>query len=65
MDDFLLAGRTAKETAALRDEAAGLFAKLGLTLQQEKCVWEPTQRLKHLGLIVDTKLGIFQVDDCG
>ncbi|XRB19016.1 RNA-dependent DNA polymerase [Pseudoscourfieldia marina] len=34
MDDFLLAGRTAKETAALRDEAAGLFAKLGLTLQQ-------------------------------
>ena len=63
MDDFLLAGRTAKETAALRDEAAGLFAKLGLTLQQEKCVWEPTQRLKHLGLIVDTKLGIFQVDE--
>ncbi|XRB14270.1 RNA-dependent DNA polymerase [Pseudoscourfieldia marina] len=63
MDDFLLAGRTAKETAALRDGAAGLFAKLGLTLQQEKCVWEPTQRLKHLGLIVDTKLGIFQVDE--
>ncbi|XRB20410.1 reverse transcriptase domain-containing protein [Pseudoscourfieldia marina] len=31
MDDFLLAGRTAKETAALRDGAAGLFAKLGLT----------------------------------
>ncbi len=62
LDDFLLLASSPEEARALRDEAVHLFRWLGLTLQEEKCVWEPTQRIKHLGLIIDTQAGQFQVD---
>ena len=34
---------------------------LGIVLSPDKCHWEPTQRLVHLGLMVDTELGLFLV----
>lgn len=63
MDDFLLMAKTKKETAQLRDKFAELAEQLGLDLQREKCVWEPTRRLVHLGLVVDSEKGLFQVDE--
>ena len=35
-----------------------LLAALGLVLKPSKCTWEPTQLLLHLGIILDTRLGI-------
>ncbi|XRB09445.1 RNA-dependent DNA polymerase [Pycnococcus provasolii] len=63
MDDFLLMAKTKKETTQLRDKFTELAAELGLSLQREKCVWEPTRRLVHLGLVVDSEKGLFQVDE--
>lgn len=63
MDDFLLMAKTKRATANLRDRFVSLAARLGLALQKEKCVWEPTRRLVHLGLVVDSEEGLFQVDE--
>ena len=62
LDDLLLMGRTVEDTARLRDIAAALFARLGLTLKESKCVWEPVQKLKHLGLVIDSVKKVFEVD---
>jgi len=34
---------------------------LGVVRHPEKAYWEPTQRLEHLGLEIDTELGLFKV----
>lgn len=61
LDDFLLPGGSPEEVREHRDRAVGLFRRLGLSLQEHKCVWEPTQRLTHLGLVLDFKEGLFEV----
>ena len=61
LDDLLLCAQGIRATEELRDRAAQLCADLGLTLQREKCQWVPTQRLEHLGLVVDSARGRFGV----
>ena len=35
---------------------ASVLQSLGFTLNQQKCVWEPTHRIEFLGFIVDSKI---------
>ena len=62
LDDFLIMAPTRDSCAAARDEAVALFRRLGLLIKEAKCVWEPTQRLTHLGMLIDAETGHFEVD---
>ena len=61
MDDFLVLAKTRKlaNLAKLRVEA--VLQELGLRRNVAKGHWDVTQRLEHLGMMVDTKTGLFQV----
>jgi Reverse transcriptase (RNA-dependent DNA polymerase) len=61
MDDFLFAFRTRAEALQGREYISEVLALLGLSRNPSKGEWEPTQRLKHLGLGIDTSLGLFFV----
>jgi ribonuclease HI len=61
VDDFLCLARTRREALRCRDRIAYVLARLGLTRHPEKGYWEPTQRLEHLGMDVDTAEGLFRV----
>lgn len=63
LDDFLICGATPRECEWARDEAVRVFRQLGLKIKEDKCVWNPTQRIEHLGMLVDTVQGIFQVTE--
>jgi len=61
MDDFLFLFATrelARMGAAFIDAT---LTALGLKRSIKKSVWEPTQRLQHLGLLVDFQRGLFLV----
>jgi len=60
-DDFLFL--FASRAAALRGriQIERTCAWLGITLSPTKCIWEPTQQIEHLGLLVDTERGLFLV----
>ena len=71
-DDFLcwLPGKQGVRTAAgatptaviiARDRVQSILDELGITRHPKKGFWEPTTRVQHLGLIVDTHLGLYQV----
>lgn len=59
LDDFACFGSTAASTARALDTMLSLFGRLGLTVHPEKGCHVPTQRLEHLGMLIDSKLGIF------
>lgn len=61
VDDFLAICSTRGEAYAARRRAAEVMDRLGITRHPEKGFWEPTQRLEHLGLEVDTAQGLFLV----
>ena len=61
VDDFLGITRSRGEAYAARQRAAEVMDRLGITRHPEKGYWEPTQRLEHLGLDVDTEAGLFKV----
>jgi Reverse transcriptase (RNA-dependent DNA polymerase) len=63
LDDFLLIAHTPAAAASAAFAAKQLLSSLGLSWNDSKCVWAPTQRLVHLGLEVDTRKGVFRVDD--
>jgi hypothetical protein len=61
MDDFLFLFATrelARMGAAFIDAT---LTALGLKRSTKKSVWEPTQQLQHLGLLVDFQRGLFLV----
>ena len=62
VDDFLLLGRTRDEALACKARAEEVMRMLGIRRHPTKGWWdEPTQRLEHLGLDVDTEAGLFRV----
>ena len=61
MDDFLTAFRTREAALEGRQYISDVLALLGLSRHPTKGEWEPTQRLKHLGLGIDTTMGLFFV----
>ena len=58
MDDFLLLASGQDATRRLRDAVDHLLSVLGLRCHPRKGQWELCQ---HLGLEIDTKLGLFRV----
>ena len=61
VDDFLLIAATRRDAFRCRERAQQVLDYLGITRHPEKGWWEPTQRLEHLGLDVDTAAGLFRV----
>lgn len=61
LDDFM--GLFSSHRAAVEGgiRVKTLLASLGIRVHPTKCHWEPTQRLVHLGLEVDTLAGVFRV----
>ena len=61
LDDILGA---AKDAARLRNWTTSLckiLTELGITVNEAKSSWSPTQAKVHLGLIIDTSRGLFVV----
>ena len=62
LDDWLLMARSECESRELTRRFLYLLQRCGLSVNEEKCTLEPTQRIKHLGLVVDSALGTFELD---
>ena len=61
VDDFLCLARTRREALQCRHRVERVLENLGISRHPGKGVWEPAQRLEHLGLDVDTADGLFRV----
>ena len=61
MDDFLIICRTREEALRARTRVEQVLKFLGLQRNEAKGHWEVTQRLEHLGMLVDSQRGVFQV----
>ena len=63
LDDFLVMAHS-KEAADLAGKyLQALLGQLGLQWHPSKSHWQPTQRIEHLGLLVDSSAGRFEVTD--
>ncbi|KAK3242073.1 hypothetical protein CYMTET_48217 [Cymbomonas tetramitiformis] len=60
MDDFLLL-LSSIEALRARELTSRVLVRLGLSRNEKKGQWEPTQLVEHLGLEVDLKAGQFRV----
>ena len=58
VDDFLVMAATRSEALRCRRRVTEVLDALGISRHPEKAVWEPTQRLEHLGLDVDAREGL-------
>jgi hypothetical protein len=63
LDDSLFLHADEQQLSARRDDIDDLLLSLGLQRKPSKGVWEPTRRLKHLGVEIDTERGLFLVPD--
>ncbi|KAK3233369.1 hypothetical protein CYMTET_56327 [Cymbomonas tetramitiformis] len=61
MDDFLLLLSSRIEALRARELTSRVLVRLGLSRNEKKRQWEPTQLVEHLGLEVDLKAGQFRV----
>ena len=61
MDDYLALFPSEEEAVRGAVQMKATLAFLGLEANPKKCVWTPTQELQHLGIVVNTSLGVFLV----
>ncbi|KAK3252220.1 hypothetical protein CYMTET_38463 [Cymbomonas tetramitiformis] len=61
MDDFLLLLSSRIEALGARELTSRVLVRLGLSRDEKKGQWEPTQLVEHLGLELDLKAGQFRV----
>ena len=61
VDDFLILSSSYEEALEARDYVSAVLSLLGLSRNENKGVWEPTQMLTHLGMGVNTATGQFLV----
>ena len=55
LDDILVMAQTREGLKEHLSQIASVLQSLGFTLNQQKCVWEPTRRIEFLGFIVDSE----------
>ena len=60
LDDFLFAFNTQKQAKRAATTIDALLLRLGLARNKEKGCWRPTQRLQHLGMIIDSRSMSFE-----
>ena len=63
MDDFLVLARNRREALRFRAQVTEILDGLGLRRNVNKGHWEVAQRVEHLGLEVDTAVGVFRVTE--
>jgi hypothetical protein len=61
LDDFLFLFKDKEAAQAGSTWLQELLFWLGFTPHDKKCVWTPSTRVEHLGLIVDLGRGVFEV----
>ena len=61
MDDLLALFQSRDDALRGAVQMRATLRFLGLSPNERKCVWEPTQELVHLGLLVSTRRGLFLV----
>ncbi|KAK3246227.1 hypothetical protein CYMTET_44229 [Cymbomonas tetramitiformis] len=61
MDDFLLLLSSRIEALRARELTCRVLVRLGLSRNEKKGQWEPTQLVEYIGLEVDLKAGQFRV----
>ena len=63
MDDFLVAVSSPTELKRAQRTLDGLLRKTGLRRKPGKGCWEGSQRLDHLGFVIDTRAQVFGITD--
>ncbi len=63
LDDYLLVARTRAAMLSATRHMRSLLRSLGVLWHTTKSRWEPTQRLTHLGLEIDSKQGVLRVPE--
>ena len=61
IDDMLLMGSSIQEILTARDSVLYLIAALGLTINWDKSVLEPTQSIVFLGILLETTNLTFRI----
>ena len=61
MDDFLVAASSRTELKKAQWTLNGLLRKAGLRRKPGKGCWEGSQRLEHLGFVIETKVQVFEI----
>ena len=61
LDDFPAVDSDQQALLAARKTTSDLLQRLGLQRHPDKGQWTPTQTICHLGILIDTQKGIFQV----
>lgn len=61
LDDSLFLHQSRNALLRTASDVDNLFTSLGLERKLSKGCWEPTQHLKHLGVVIDTKRSLFLV----
>ena len=61
LDDFLCVASSQTDAELAVPFVQSTLQSLGLQAHPTKCCWSPTQRLEHLGFVVDTDRGVFAI----
>ena len=61
VDDFLLAGRTREAVLITRMVVTTDLLNSGFLIHPRKGAWDPSQRVKYLGLIINTLTGLVEI----
>ena len=61
LDDFLASMHDAHKLREWSSLVREVFSTLGLQFKESKCQWDPVQRKRHLGIMIDTNKCCFEV----